>query len=63
MSEFKALTLGIAATLISITAACAALMLMRVSGELIAVAMIVIGGLGAHLLSRVVMRYGSANRG
>jgi hypothetical protein len=62
MSEFKALSILMALTVIVTTAVCAALMLMQASGELIAVAMIVVGGSGAHLLSRVVMHYGSTDR-
>lgn len=52
-----------AATVIVTTAICAALMLLGVGGELIAVAMIVVGGSGAHLLSRVVMHYGDGPEG
>jgi len=57
VSEFKALSLLFAAVVIVTTAVCAVLMLMGVGGELIAVAMIVVGGSGVHLLSRVVMHY------
>jgi len=61
MSERKALTIGMAATVTLTTAVCAALLAMRVSGEMIAVAMVVIGGTGSHLLSRIVMHYGSSD--
>jgi hypothetical protein len=57
MSEGRALTYVFAATVAITTAVCAALMVLHVGGLLIAVAMIVVGGLGADTLSRVVMHY------
>jgi hypothetical protein len=62
MTEFKAVSLVFAAAVILTTAVCAALMVMNAGGELIAVAMIVVGGSGMHLLSRVIMRYDSTDR-
>ncbi len=62
MSEFKAVSLVFAAAVIVTTAVCAALMAMNAGGELIAVAMIVVGGSGMHLVSRVILRYNSTDR-
>jgi uncharacterized protein GlcG (DUF336 family) len=62
MSEFKALSVTFAAVVILTTAVCAALMVMNVGGELIAVAMIVVGGLGVDRLSRIGMRYDRPSR-
>jgi hypothetical protein len=57
MSKARALKIGMAATVVVTTAACAALMAMHAGGELVAVAMVVLGGSGAHVLSRIVMHY------
>jgi hypothetical protein len=57
MSKGRALTYLFAATVAFTTAVCAALMVLHVDGLLIAAAMVVVGGLGADALSRVVMHY------
>lgn len=62
MREAKKVTFAAAATVVVTTAVCAALMLAGWSGELIAVAMIVVGGTGVYLVSGLIMRYGSTDR-
>ncbi|HEU4393464.1 MAG TPA: hypothetical protein VFR04_07510 [Solirubrobacterales bacterium] len=62
MSEFKAVSLVFAAAVILTTVVCAALMTLGAGGELVAVAMIVVGGSGMHLVSRVILRYDSTDR-
>jgi sugar phosphate permease len=57
MSEAKALILVMATTALVVSAVCGALMSLQVDGSLIAVAFMLIGGTGAHLLSRVVLHY------
>jgi uncharacterized membrane protein YhiD involved in acid resistance len=57
MSERRAVILMFAATMFVTTSVAAALMAMHVDGSLIAVASMVVGGLGIHALSMVIVRY------
>ncbi|HET6998519.1 MAG TPA: hypothetical protein VFI03_08015 [Solirubrobacterales bacterium] len=62
MSERLKVRLAMTATVIVTTAVCAALMLAGWTGELIAVAMIVVGGTGVHLTSVLIVRYAQTQR-
>jgi hypothetical protein len=62
MSERKAVTLGLILVVSLTSAVCAALMLLGAGGDMVAVAMIVVGGLGVDQLSRLIMSYEPRSR-
>ncbi|HEX6667151.1 MAG TPA: hypothetical protein VF081_11210 [Solirubrobacterales bacterium] len=62
MSERRALTLGLIVTIVLTAGACATLMALGAGGELVAVAMVVVGGLGVDQVSRIGMSYDSPDR-
>ena len=62
MNEPRKVALAAVATVVVTTAVCAALMLAGWGGELIAVAMIAVGGSGVYWVSGLIMRYGSTDR-
>jgi hypothetical protein len=62
MSEARAAILAGVIMLVFVVAVCAPLMAMNVPGELIAMASLVPGGLGAYAQAWIVMRYSEKRR-
>ena len=58
MTRDRALIFTFAATVLLTSGACGLLLAMQVSVPLITVVLVLMGGTGSHLLSRIVMHYG-----
>jgi hypothetical protein len=62
MSERKTVTLALAAVVLIASAACAAVMALGGGGELVAVTMFLVGGLGVDQVSKLIMSFDDPKR-
>ncbi|HWO46521.1 MAG TPA: hypothetical protein VNM41_00545 [Solirubrobacterales bacterium] len=62
MSERRAVTLALAAAVTVASAACAAVLALGGSGELVAVTMFLVGGLGVDQVSKLIMSFDRPRR-
>jgi len=62
MSERRAVTLALAAAVAVASAACAAVLALGGSGELVAVTMFLVGGLGVDQVSKLIMSFDRPKR-
>jgi hypothetical protein len=63
MSERKAVILAMFAVTLITSSACAGVMLLGGGGELVAVTMFVVGGLGVDRISKLMMGFDVSDRG